>query len=94
MRHKEVDVDALVDDIMACMRRLKDLFPYGTLEEQKAFLKLFVDGIELDPDARVGKVHMRRLPVPKYAAEESVLVCVAGAGFLNQRPLSYECAVG
>jgi DNA invertase Pin-like site-specific DNA recombinase len=81
MKHKEVDIDAMVDGIMASVRGFKDLFPYGALEEQKEFIRLFVDGIELDPDRRAGKAYVKRFPVPKGGAEKPLLVCTSGARY-------------
>ncbi|MFH1314631.1 MAG: recombinase family protein [Candidatus Eisenbacteria bacterium] len=81
MKHKEVDIDATVDAIMASVRRFKDLFSHGTLEEKKAFLRLFIDRVELDPDKRAGKVFVKRLPVPKDGAMEPLLVFVSGARY-------------
>jgi site-specific DNA recombinase len=63
-KHKEVDIDAIVDGIMASLRGFEDLFPYGTLEEQKEFIRLWVEKIELDPGKRVGKVYLKKFPLP------------------------------
>jgi hypothetical protein len=81
MEHMEVDIDATVDEIMASVRGFEDLFPHGTLEEQKEFIRLWVDRIELDPDRRAGKAYMKRFPVAKNGAKESLLVCVSKARF-------------
>jgi len=60
-----VDIDAAVDEIMASVRGFKDLFSQGILEEQKEFLRLWIEKIELDPDKRVGKVYMKCSPSAK-----------------------------
>jgi predicted nuclease with TOPRIM domain len=64
MKQEEVDCHALAEQIMATVSRFEDLFPYGTIEEQKEFIELFFDRVELDPDTRVGEVYMKRFPMP------------------------------
>jgi predicted nuclease with TOPRIM domain len=79
--HKEVDINATVDEIMASVRGFEDLFPQGTLEEQKEFLRLWIEKIELDPDKRAGKVYMKKFPLPANGNGNSSFEMVAGARF-------------
>ena len=60
------------------------MFPYGKIEEQKELIGLFVDKIELDPDKRVGKVYMKRFPMPKGDTGKSFGL-VAGARYTHQK---------
>jgi hypothetical protein len=55
------------------------LFPYGTLEEQTEFIRLWVERIELDPDTRVGKVYLKKFPMPPNGTRKSSFEMVAGA---------------
>jgi len=64
VNQEEVDCDALADEIMASVSCFEDLFREGTIEEQKEFIRLFVERIELDPDKKTGKVYMKKFPVP------------------------------
>ena len=80
MKREEVDCHALAEQIMATVKRFEDLFPYGTIEERKEFIGLFVDRIELDPDKRVGEVYMKKFPMPVEDIGKSFGL-VAGARF-------------
>jgi site-specific DNA recombinase len=77
---EEVDCRAIAEQIMATVNRFEDLFPYGTIEEQKEFIGLFFDRVELDPDTRVGEVYMRRFPMPVQDIGKSFGL-VAGARY-------------
>ena len=79
--HKEVDIDATVDDIMGTVESFEDLFPHGTLEEQKEFVRPWVEKIELDPDKRVGKVYIKKFLLPANGTGKPSFEMVAGAGF-------------
>jgi hypothetical protein len=81
LKREEVDVDAVVDEIMATVRRFEDLFPYGTLQQQKEFVNLWVDHIEIDPIERRGKVYMNRFPAPRGVTGNPSVGMVAGARF-------------
>jgi hypothetical protein len=85
MNHKEVDSDALAEEILATVSGFGDLFKEGTLEEKKEFIRLFVDRIDLDPAGRAGEVYMRRFPVPTVGAGEPLLVCVSKARYTHQK---------
>jgi hypothetical protein len=54
-----VGSQAVADEIVASMRGLRDLFPYGTME-QKKMIRLLADSIEPGPQKRVTKAYMRR----------------------------------
>ena len=57
----------------------EDLFLNGTLLEQKEFINLWIDHIDIDPIKRHGTVHMRRFPAPGGATGNSSVGMVAGA---------------
>ena len=73
--------NATVDEIMATVTQFEDLFASGTLQEQKEFINLWVDHIDIDPTERHGKVHMKRFPAPGGATGNSSVGMVAGARF-------------
>jgi hypothetical protein len=79
MKREEVDVDATVEEIMATVTQFEDLFASGTLQEQKEFINLWIDHIDIDPTERHGKVHMKRFPAPGGATGNSSVGMVAGA---------------
>ena len=85
MRHREVDIDAVVEEIMATMSRFEGLFEEGTLEEKKEFIRLFVDRIDLDPEGGQAKVWMKRVPVPERVGAENLKECVSGARYTHQK---------
>jgi hypothetical protein len=80
MKREEVDCHEIAEQVMATVSRFEDLFPYGTVEERKEFIGLFLDRVELDPDNRVGEVYIKRFPMPVEDIGESFGL-VAGAGF-------------
>ncbi len=84
-KHKEVDINATVDEVMASVKGFEDLFPHGTLEEQKEFIRLWVEKIELDPDKRVGKVYMKKFPLPANGNGNASFEMVAGARYTHQK---------
>jgi len=80
-QHKEVDCNAIADEIMASVRGFEDLFRQGTPEEKKEFIRLWLDGIDFDPVERRARVHMKRFPAPSQATGNSSFRLVAGARF-------------
>ena len=75
-----------------CRRRFAEVFAQGTNEEKRAFARVFVQKIEVDPDTGEVLMHMfSRPPVPMSrgghkrtpASEETgvQIGMVAGAGF-------------
>jgi DNA invertase Pin-like site-specific DNA recombinase len=83
-REEEVDTGALADTIMAAVSGFDDLFPHGTIEEKKELIGLFVEKIELDSTTRVGKIYMKRFPVPTSGTGKSFGM-VAGARYTHQK---------
>ena len=76
-----------------CRRRFAEVFAQGTSEEQRAFARLFVQKIEVDPDTGEVLMHLfSRPPLPMSrwghkktpaSAETGVRIgMVAGAGFV------------
>jgi DNA invertase Pin-like site-specific DNA recombinase len=64
MKQEEVDVDVLANDILATVKGFEDLFPYGTPEEKKEFIRLWVDHIDFEPEKRRARVYIKRFPAP------------------------------
>jgi hypothetical protein len=63
------------------VRGFDDLFRQGTPEEKKEFIRLWLDGIDFDPEERRARVYMKRFPAPSQDTGNSSLRLVAGAGF-------------
>jgi site-specific DNA recombinase len=85
VQHKEVDCDAIADQIVASVRGFDDLFSHGTPEEKKEFIRLWLDGIDFDPEERRARVYMKRFPAPSPDTGNSSLSLVAGASYPNQK---------
>jgi DNA invertase Pin-like site-specific DNA recombinase len=81
IQHEEVNCDAIADEIMASVRGFKGLFSEGTPEEKKEFIRLWLDGIDFDPEERRARVYMKRFPAPSQDTGKSSFSLVAGAGF-------------
>jgi DNA invertase Pin-like site-specific DNA recombinase len=58
------DVDRTVDEIVAQMQDFQAVFNEGTPEEKKEFIRLFVEGIELDAEKRVARCRIKKFPAP------------------------------
>ena len=79
---REVNFDAVVDDILRDIRRFDGVFHHGTIEEQKDFVNLFVERIEVDPREGRARVHIRQFPAPASLVAGNVSFdVVAGVGF-------------
>ena len=75
-------VGAVVDRIVGCLRDFQAVFEEGTPEEKKEFIRLFVEGIELDAEKRVAVCRIKKFPAPSgLDAGKLSLKMVAGAGF-------------
>jgi DNA invertase Pin-like site-specific DNA recombinase len=75
------DIDKIVDSIACCLRDFDGISEEGTPEERKEFVRVFVEGIELD--ARKGKAvaRIKKFPAPKdLDAGKLSFGLVAGAG--------------
>jgi hypothetical protein len=76
------DVDKIVDEIVACLQDFQAVFNEGTPEEKKEFVRLFVEGIELDAEKRVARCRIKKFPAPSdLDAGKLSFGLVAGAGF-------------
>ena len=79
---REISLDAIVDDILRDIRRFDGVFDHGTIEEQKDFVNLFVERIEVDPKEGRARVHIRQFPAPASLVTGNVSFdVVAGVGF-------------
>ncbi|MDX1440187.1 MAG: recombinase family protein [Rubricoccaceae bacterium] len=77
-----VDADAVANDVVARMRVFPEVFEEGTIEEKKDFVRLFVDGIRVDPGKGHVTVQIRRFPAPESLdTGNASFGMVAGAGF-------------
>jgi hypothetical protein len=75
------DICRLAKTIVELIREFDAVFATGTIEEQKEFIGLFVEGIEVDPKKRKARVKIRRFPAPMALdAENLSFHVVAGAG--------------
>ena len=76
------DVNVAVDEIVAQMQDFQAVFSEGTPEEKKEFIRLFVEGIELDAEKRVAVCRIKKFPAPSdLDAGKLSFGLVAGAGF-------------
>ena len=58
------------------------MFEEGTPEEKKEFIRLFVEGIELDAEKRVARCRIKKFPAPSdLDAGKLSFGFIAGAGF-------------
>ena len=54
----------------------------GTREERKEFIRLFVEGIELDTEGKKALLRIKKFPAPReFDAGKLSFGLVAGAGF-------------
>jgi DNA invertase Pin-like site-specific DNA recombinase len=60
----EIDVDKVAEEVTARMRKFKEVFAEGTIEEKKEFVALFVERIDMDPRTKVAKLRIKRFPAP------------------------------
>ena len=60
--YQPVDLEAATRDALAYLARFRDVLEEGTLEQRKEFLRSFVAGIEIDPDAARGTITFYELP--------------------------------
>ncbi len=80
-----LDVGALIDGVMKTLGTFGELFEQGTLEE-KEFIRLFVDKIEVNAEEKKAVVHIRRFPAPaRLGAGNSSFEMVAGARCEHQK---------
>ena len=78
----DLDADALAAEIVEAMSGFEALFEEGTLEEQKEFIRLFVEKIELNAEEKRAVVRIRRFPAPaSLVTGNSSFQLVAGVGF-------------
>jgi hypothetical protein len=76
------DIDANVDQIVGCLGDFEAVFSEGTPEEQKEFIRLFVEGIELDVERKKAVCRIKKFPAPSgLDAGKLSFGLVAGAGF-------------
>ncbi len=76
------NVGRVVDEIVAQMQGFQAVFSEGTPEEKKEFIRLFVEGIELDGEKRVAVCRIKKFPAPSdLDAGKLSFGLVAGAGF-------------
>lgn len=64
---RRVDVDVAVDEAMAYLGRFRDVLAHGSFLEQKEFLRCFVAGIDLDPAAKRGTLHMHNMVAASFS---------------------------
>ena len=82
----KVNIDGVVHEIIESIRKFDDVFAEGTREEQKEFLSLFVEGIEINPKERRARLRIRKFPAPSsFGTGNDLLVLVAGAGSEHQK---------
>ena len=60
----DVTVDSLADEVIECIQHFDEIFEEGTIQEQKEFVSLFVEKVEVNPKKRTAKVHIRQFPAP------------------------------
>ncbi len=60
--YQPVDVEAATRDALAYLERFREVLKEGTLEQRKEFLRGFVVGIAIDPDAARGTIVFYELP--------------------------------
>jgi len=57
-----IDLEAATRDALAHLAKFREVLEEGTLEQRKEFLRGFVAGIEIDPDAVRGTITFYELP--------------------------------
>ncbi|MCH7548970.1 MAG: recombinase zinc beta ribbon domain-containing protein [Candidatus Krumholzibacteriota bacterium] len=77
-----VDTRALAEEIVESIRQFDEVFAEGTRQEQKEFVNLFIERIDVDAEKSKATVRIRKFPAPQtLGAGNNLLVLVAGAGF-------------
>jgi hypothetical protein len=64
MRQQSINVGKAAKEIVAMIKGFRNLFAAGTLEEQKEFIRLFIEDIKLDGEKREAIVRIRKFPAP------------------------------
>jgi site-specific DNA recombinase len=64
---KPVDLEAAINDAMGYLNRFRDVLDQGTFMEKKEFLRGFVVGIDLDPEAKQGVLHMHDVVAASFS---------------------------
>jgi hypothetical protein len=77
----KVETDTIIHDAIESIRRFDEVFAEGTRQEQKEFINLFVEGIEVDLRERRARLRIKKFPAPNSIDTGNLLVLVAGAGF-------------
>lgn len=58
-------INAGVDSIVRCLKDFDEIVSEGTPEERKEFVRLFVEGIELDGKKGKAVARIKKFPAPK-----------------------------
>jgi hypothetical protein len=83
---QHLSVETFADEIARIANQFDRVFQEGTLEEQKDFLRLFVERIEVIPRDKKARVHIRQFPAPQSLDTGKCLsVLVAGARSEHQK---------
>ncbi|HEX5130913.1 MAG TPA: hypothetical protein VFX92_00350 [Candidatus Krumholzibacteria bacterium] len=67
------DVNGVVDEIAAQLQDFPAVFAEGTPEEKKEFIRLFVEGIELDVEKSVARCRIKKFPAPSQIGTGNLL---------------------
>ncbi|MEE9271213.1 MAG: recombinase family protein [Candidatus Krumholzibacteria bacterium] len=82
----DVTVDSLAEEVIECIQQFDEVFEEGTIQEQKEFVSLFVEKVEVDPKERRARVHIRQFPAPSSLDTGKVSIdVVAGARCEHQK---------
>ena len=82
----DVTVDSLAEEVIECIQQFDEVFEEGTIQEQKEFVSLFVEKIEVDPKKRRARVHIRQFPAPSSLDTGKLSIdVVAGARDEHQK---------
>ena len=82
MRPEPVDPRSLDAELRAYVGRLDEIRSFGTVEEQKTFLRGFIDRIEVKPREGEALVFWKKLPAPPATGSNGArmsFTVVAGA---------------
>ena len=75
-------IDAVVSEISSYMQDFKSVVEEGTLAERKEFIRLFVEGIELEPTGKKAVLRIKKFPAPSELDTGKLSFgVVAGTGF-------------
>lgn len=83
----KVDSDSLIRDVIESIRKFDEVFAEGTRQEQKEFVSLFVERIEVDPRKRRARLRIRKFPAPSSLDTGNLLVLVAGARYKARKQI-------